>query len=114
MPLIDLDALNNLLDDTEIKLLSDRDHAASKEFFDKAAKLDHVIDGIKKSRFIANSGDCHIKLEVDHHNDLIHESHYFAYIDILDFKSTTGASLNEAFRDGWKMARLTRKQLGLK
>jgi len=59
-PTIDLNILNQLLDAASNKLVVDRDHAASEGWFEKAAKLDNVLEGIRKSRLIANSGDCHI------------------------------------------------------
>ncbi|MFK5949516.1 MAG: hypothetical protein QM500_12190 [Methylococcales bacterium] len=60
MPVIDLDTLNELLDNTANKLTEERDHAASEEWYEKAAKLDNVLEGVRKARFIANSGDCHV------------------------------------------------------
>lgn len=57
--LIDLISLNKGLDETTKKLEADRDSAAKNGWFDKAAKLDDVIEGIRKAKFLANCGDHH-------------------------------------------------------
>jgi len=47
-------------DDEMKRLGEERDHAARNQWFDKAAKLDNLIEGIRKAKFIATSGDFHI------------------------------------------------------
>tara|TARA_B110000196_G_C20747192_1_gene475912 strand:- start:194 stop:385 length:192 start_codon:yes stop_codon:yes gene_type:complete len=59
MPLIELDLLNDLLT-SEIKSKEEEvKHAVKNEWYDKAAKLNNEIAGIKKASLFANSGDCH-------------------------------------------------------
>ena len=58
---IDLELLNSLLS-SEITTKEDEiKHAVKNEWYDKAAKLDHVKEGLRKAKFLANSGDCHVK-----------------------------------------------------
>lgn len=48
--------------EAEIKRKAEeRDNASKNEWFDKAAKLDNEIEGIRKAKFIVQSGDCEIK-----------------------------------------------------
>lgn len=59
--LLSLEFFNKLIDD-QIKTIDEEiKHAASKEWFDKAAKLDHQKEGLRKAKFLANSGDCHVR-----------------------------------------------------
>ena len=37
----------------------------------------------------------------------------FAYKNIEDFQFSMGFELNESFKQGWHMARLTEKQIGI-
>lgn len=61
MPHIDLELLNSLLS-SEIQSKEDEiKHAVKNEQYDKAAKLDHQKEGLRKAKFLANSGDCHVE-----------------------------------------------------
>ena len=60
MDKIDAAKLSEAFDEEIARLYSERDHAASNQWFDKAAKLEHLIEGIRKAKFIATSGDFHI------------------------------------------------------
>lgn len=56
---IDLDTLNSLLDAKIRNFEDEREHAANNGWFDKAAKIDNILEGIRKAKYVANSGDCH-------------------------------------------------------
>lgn len=58
---IDLDLLNTLLKSEIQSKESDVKHAVKNEWYDKAAKLNNEIEGLRKAIFLANSGDCHIR-----------------------------------------------------
>ncbi len=48
--------------DSQMKMWEEeRDHAAANGWFDKAAKYDVLIEGMRKARFMASSGDYHAK-----------------------------------------------------
>jgi hypothetical protein len=58
---IDLELLNSLLTSEMKSKEADIKHAVKNEWYDKAAKLNHEKEGLRKAKFLANSGDCHVQ-----------------------------------------------------
>jgi len=61
MTLINLELLNSLLSSEITSKEDEIKHAVKNEGYDKAAKLGHIKEGLRKAKFLANSGDCHVK-----------------------------------------------------
>lgn len=58
---IDLDLLNSLLSSEITSKEDEIKHAVKNEWYDKAAKLDRIKEGLRKAKLLANSGDCHVE-----------------------------------------------------
>jgi len=58
---IDLELLNSLLSSEITSKEDEIKHAVKNEWYDKAAQLNHEKEGLRKAKFLANSGDCHVE-----------------------------------------------------
>lgn len=61
MAQIDLDKFSAYLESEMSDLEAEIKHAVKNEWYDKAAKLAQVKEGVRKAKFLANSGDFHVK-----------------------------------------------------